>query len=255
MKKPVIAANWKMHKNIAESVDFARKLKSAFPKPKATIIIAPVFTALAAVGEALKGSPILLAAQNLHWEAKGAYTGEVAAAMLVDAGCTSVIIGHSERRTIFKETDEWVNRKVAAALRAGLTPILCVGETLEERENNRTFEVVQRQVKEALNNISSGDIKRLSIAYEPVWAIGTGRNATTLQAEEVHRFIRTVLKNIGGGDDAADIPIIYGGSVKPANTGELLAEADIDGALVGGASLDFDSFEAIIQHASEEKGN
>ena len=255
MKKPVIAANWKMHKTIAESVDFARRLKAAFPKPKGTIIVAPVFTALAAVGDVLRGSPIRLAAQNLHWEEKGAYTGEIAAAMIVDAGCDCVIIGHSERRTIFKETDEWINRKVAAALRAGLTPIVCVGETLEEREKNLTFSVVERQVKEALNNCSSDDIKRLSIAYEPVWAIGTGRNATAVQAEEVHRFIRATVRDIGGGGSAASIPVIYGGSVKPGNTDELLAEADIDGALVGGASLEFDSFAAIIQHASEEKRN
>ncbi|MCX5851027.1 MAG: triose-phosphate isomerase [Deltaproteobacteria bacterium] len=255
MKKPVIAANWKMHKTIAESADFARSLKAAFPKPQGTVIIAPAFTALAAVGDVLKGSAIHLAAQNLHWEEKGAFTGEIAAAMLVDAGCDCVIIGHSERRAIFKETGDWINRKVAAALRAGLTPILCVGETLEEREKNLTFPVVERQLKEALNNISSGDIKLLSIAYEPVWAIGTGRNATAIQAEEVHRFIRTILKDTCGEHDAADIPLIYGGSVKPGNTGKLLAEPDIDGALVGGASLDFDSFAAIIQNASKEKGN
>lgn len=248
MIKPIIAANWKMHKTIPEAVRLAKQLKEGFPEPgDVNIVIAPPFTALRPVMEALKDSPIHISAQNMHWEEKGAYTGEISAAMLVDAGCEFVIIGHSERRTLFGETDGMLNRKIQAALRSGLKPIFCIGETLEEREAGTAFDVIQKQIKEGLNNIASDDIRQIVFAYEPVWAIGTGKTATPLQAQEAHRFIRETIADDLEYAHAAETVIIYGGSVNPENTGSLMDQPDINGALVGGAGLDFESFADIIK--------
>ena len=248
MRRPVIAGNWKMYKTIREAVDFANQLKNAQRGyDDREVVIAPPFPALYAVAEVLMGSGIRLSAQNLHEKKDGAYTGEVSAGMLIDAGCEYVIIGHSERRTLFGEKNDVINRKLKTALSFGLRPIFCIGEILEEREEGRTFAVVEQQIKEGLNNLTTDDIKRLLIAYEPVWAIGTGKTATPEQAQEVHAFIRDVMGKAYGGDVSGDIAVIYGGSVNPGNIGGLMAQEDIDGALVGGASLDIDSFVRIIR--------
>jgi triosephosphate isomerase len=209
------------------------------------VIVAPPFPALAAVAERTRGTPLRLAAQNLHWEDCGAFTGEVSAPMLVDIGCSHVIVGHSERRQYFAETDEWVARKVEAALRHGLTPILCVGESLAEREANRTLPVVEGQIRAALGGLGAG-VARVVVAYEPVWAIGTGKVASPAQAEEVHAAIRRLVAEIAGSPVAAQLRILYGGSVKPDNIDSLMREPDIDGALVGGASLQADDFARIV---------
>jgi triosephosphate isomerase len=211
------------------------------------VLVAPPFTALHAVAEAVRGSRILLAAQNMHFEKEGAYTGEVSPAMLRDAGCSHVILGHSERRQLFGESDEGVGRKARVALDHGLTPILCVGETLPERETDRTLEVVERQTAKALERLTPDETARGVLAYEPVWAIGTGKVATPQQAQEVHAFIRRLVARSHGDAVAASLRILYGGSVKPDNAAGLLSQADIDGALVGGACLKADSFLAIVR--------
>jgi len=211
------------------------------------VLVAPPFTALETVARLLYGSPILLAAQNLHWEAKGAFTGEVSAPMLRELGCTHAIIGHSERRQLFGETDESVNRKVASALAHGLTPILCVGETLAERESGQTLTIIDTQLRRGLLGRDAAAIRATVIAYEPVWAIGTGKVATPEQAQEVHAFIRRVLADLGGKDAEAGCRILYGGSVKGDNIDALMRQPDIDGALVGGASLQVESFVRIAQ--------
>jgi triosephosphate isomerase len=248
MVKPFIAGNWKMNKTIPEAVDFANHLKSLIAGlDDLDVVIAPPFTALQPMAEDLKGSNIRLAAQNLSDKAEGAYTGEVSARMLADAGCAYVIIGHSERRTLYGERDAVINAKIKIALASGLKPIFCIGETLAEREENRTFNVIERQIKEGLNNLNSGDIRRLVIAYEPVWAIGTGKTATPAQAQEVHARIRQLMEKAYGENVATDVPVIYGGSVNPENISVLMAERDIDGALVGGASLKLESFVRIIK--------
>jgi triosephosphate isomerase len=248
MVKPFIAGNWKMNKTIPEAVDFANHLKSLIAGlDDLDVVIAPPFTALQPMAEELKGSNIRLAAQNLSDKAEGAYTGEVSARMLADAGCAYVIIGHSERRTLYGERDAVINAKIKIALASGLKPIFCIGETLAEREENRTFNVIERQIKEGLNNLNSGDIRRLVIAYEPVWAIGTGKTATPAQAQEVHARIRQLMEKAYGENVATDVPVIYGGSVNPENISVLMAERDIDGALVGGASLKLESFVRIIK--------
>jgi triosephosphate isomerase len=245
--RPVIAGNWKMNKTIGEAVAFAAGLRAAYSAPpEREVIIAPPFTALQAVAEAIQGSFIRLAAQNLHEAEKGAYTGEISAGMLREAGCTFVIVGHSERRTIFGEGDALINRKLRVAISAGLRPIFCVGESLHEREEDETETVIERQLKEGLNNFTAGDIKTCLIAYEPVWAIGTGKTASPDQAEEVHRFIRTWVAGRYGQEQAAATAILYGGSVTPKNSADLMAQPDINGALVGGASLEVDSFVRII---------
>ncbi len=247
MVRPVIAGNWKMNKTIAEAVAFAAGLRGAFgTPPERDVIIAPPFTALQAVSEAIRGSFVQLAAQNLHEAEKGAYTGEISAGMLREAGCAWVIIGHSERRTLFGEGDARINLKLRAAITAGLRPIFCVGESLSEREGNETQTVIERQLKEGLNNLTADDIGASIIAYEPVWAIGTGKTASPAQAEEVHRFIRGWIADRYGREQAAAMAILYGGSVTPKNIADLMAEPDINGALVGGASLDIDSFVRII---------
>jgi len=248
MRRPFIAGNWKMYKTIREAVDFAKQLKNAQRGyDDRDVVIAPPFPALNAVAEVLMESGIRLSAQNLHEKPEGAYTGEVSAGMLIDAGCEYVIVGHSERRTLFGEKNDVINRKLKSALSFGLRPIFCIGEILEEREEGRTFAVVEQQIKEGLNNLTTDDIRHLLIAYEPVWAIGTGKTATPEQAQEVHAFIRDVMGKAYGGDVSVDIAVIYGGSVNPGNIGGLMAQEDIDGALVGGASLDIDSFVRIIR--------
>ena len=249
MIRPVIAGNWKMNKTIAEAVNFALRLRDDLEAPPdREVIIAPPFTALQAVAEVLRGSAVRLAAQNLHEAEKGAYTGEISGGMLSEAGCEYVIVGHSERRTLFGEGNETVNRKLRAAIAAGLKPIFCLGETLREREEDRTKAVIERQLKEGLNNLIAGDIGRSLFAYEPVWAIGTGRTASPEQAEEVHRFIREWIAGRYGRERAEELAILYGGSVTPKNIAELMLQQDINGALVGGASLDAASFLQIVRY-------
>jgi triosephosphate isomerase len=245
---PVIAGNWKMCGTIAETRRLVSELRAAIGDAERAIeiVIAPPFPALAAAHEALDGSPIELAAQNVHWESKGAFTGEVSVPMLVEVGCRSVIVGHSERRQMFGETDEGVNRRARAALAGGLRPIVCVGETLSERARDLTLDVVGRQLRSALLDMTAADIRTLCIAYEPVWAIGTGRTATPEQAEEVHRNLRAIVAEVAGAETAKRVRILYGGSVKPDNIDSLMAQANVDGALVGGASLDAKSFARIV---------
>jgi triosephosphate isomerase len=246
MRRPFIAGNWKMHKTSGEAAALAREVAAAGRERKdVDLAVAPPFTSLAAVREALKGSAVGLAAQNMHWEEKGAFTGEVSPSMLKDAGCTHVILGHSERRQLFGENDEGVNRKTLAAFKHGLVPIVCVGETEDERDRSVTFVVVDRQIAKALKNVAATQLSGLIIAYEPLWAIGTGRTATPAQAQEVHQAIRARLAELFGREPAAGVRILYGGSVKPDNIDDLMAEPDIDGALVGGASLEAASFKRI----------
>jgi triosephosphate isomerase len=245
MREWIVAGNWKMHNTVKEAVALASAIRDGSNGVKGgTVIVAPVFTALAGVAETIKGSGIKLAAQNVFYEEKGAYTGEIAPAMLLDVGCEYVIIGHSERRKYFHETDEGVNAKTKKALDSGLKPIVCVGETEEEREKGITEFVVGTQIRKGLYGI--GSLKNIVIAYEPVWAIGTGKNATPAEAQEVHAFIRGLLKKTYK-DEAAEVRILYGGSVTKDNIGELISMEDIDGALVGGASLKSDSFLGIIK--------
>jgi len=249
---PMIAGNWKMFKTCSEAVETARRLKELVEKTDfIDIMIAPPFTALAQVSEAIKGSPISLGGQNLFWEKEGAYTGEVSPAMLVSAGCRYVIIGHSERRQYFGETDKTVNKKIAAAFENNLIPILCVGESEKERESDKTFSVLDKQLQEGLQNFSLTDLEMLVIAYEPVWAIGTGKTATTEQAQEVHHYIRSEIEKRFGNILAKSMRILYGGSVKPDNIKALMAMPDIDGALVGGASLNAEIFSLITNYQTQ----
>jgi triosephosphate isomerase (TIM) len=244
MRKPIIAGNWKMYKTVSEAKDFATQLKPLVADVHdRTILVCPTFTNLQDVCDILCDSNVAVGAQNLYWEDEGAFTGEISAPMLKSVGCTYVIIGHSERRQYFGETDETVNKKVFAALKHNLTPIVCVGETLAQREKNETFKVIEKQIKEGLKGLETGNLKLVVIAYEPVWAIGTGKTATPEQAQEVHAFIRKLLPK----DVAAEIRILYGGSVKPENVKELMAKPDIDGGLVGGASLKVESFVKLIK--------
>ncbi|MFO7302134.1 MAG: triose-phosphate isomerase [Acidobacteriota bacterium] len=250
MRIPVVAANWKMFKTTHEALAYVRELGSLVKGFSGVeIVVAPPFTALLTAAEAARNTPIGIAAQNMSAEKEGAFTGEVSATMIKDAGATYVILGHSERRKLFGETDELVNRKVHAALAAELVPIVCVGETLEERDAGRTLEVLDRQVRDGLAGLSAEQVAGLIIAYEPVWAIGTGRNATPEQADEAHRHIRTRLREWFGEAAADGCRIQYGGSVKPDNIGALIALPDVDGALVGGASLQVNSFFDIIRGA------
>ncbi|MFZ5445950.1 MAG: triose-phosphate isomerase [Myxococcota bacterium] len=244
-----IAGNWKMNKTVSESLALVRELRNAISvvRDRVEVAIAPPFTALHPVGKALEDSNIALAAQNCHASDSGAFTGEVAAPMLKEVGCSYVILGHSERRQLFGETDAGVNRKVAAVLKAGMLPIVCVGETLEEREGNKTLSVVETQVKGCLAGFGAAEGAKFVIAYEPVWAIGTGKTATSRQAQEVHAHIRALLGGLWGADAAGQVRIQYGGSVKADNAAELLSQPDIDGALVGGASLKAADFAAIVK--------
>ncbi len=247
MRTPIIAGNWKLFKTVGEAVALIDELKPAVSTSVGVeIVIAPVFTALSAVVTATEGSQIKVAAQDCFWEEEGAYTGEVSPKLLKDVGCSHVIIGHSERRQYFGETDETVNRKAKAALADGLTVLMCVGETLAEREAGNTFSVVEKQVTSGLQGLSAADLQQLVIAYEPVWAIGTGRTASDEQAQEVHAAIRSLVAKLYSHEVADAIRILYGGSVKPENVKGLMAQPDIDGALVGGASLKADSFAGIV---------
>jgi triosephosphate isomerase len=247
-RKALIAGNWKMFKTCAEAVETARQLMVLVADISDTeVMIVPPFTALAPVAEILKESRILLGAQNLHWEKEGAFTGEISPLMLVSAGCQYVIIGHSERRQYFGETDHSVNKKINAANNNGLIPVFCIGESEKERESGQTFSVLDKQVKKGLEGFFADNLKTLVIAYEPVWAIGTGKTATSDQAQEVHQFLRSLMGKLFGESLAKSIRILYGGSVKPGNISELMARPDIDGALVGGASLDAETFSKIVQ--------
>jgi triosephosphate isomerase len=248
MRKPLIAGNWKMYQTTAEAVALVGRLRALLAEiAKVDVVICPPFTAIQAAAEALKGSRIDLGAQNMHWEAEGAYTGEVSPVMLADLGCRYVILGHSERRQHFSETDLTVNRKLKAALRHHLVPIVCVGETLREREEDRTFSVVEGQLRGGLSDIPAQAGAGIVVAYEPVWAIGTGHTATPEQAATVHAVIRRQLGGLWGEAAGMAVRILYGGSVKPDNIDALMAEPDIDGALVGGASLKADAFARIVR--------
>jgi triosephosphate isomerase len=246
-RTPLIAGNWKMYKTGPEAVAAARSLKELTAGVSdVDVMIAPAFTALAATAEALEGSPIAVGAQNLHWESEGAFTGEISPAMIRAAGCRYVIIGHSERRQLFGETDQAVNRKVRAALAAGLTPVLCIGETEAEREAQQTFSVLDKQLRLGLEDLSLPTPVDVVVAYEPVWAIGTGQTATREQAQEAHAFIRGLLRKLYGEAAADATRMLYGGSVKPDNIADLIGMDDIDGALVGGASLAPETFARIV---------
>jgi triosephosphate isomerase len=247
MRQPFIAGNWKMFKTVHEAVAFAKELRSVVKDvTDVEIVVAPPFTAIHAVADALRNANVGVAAQDLYWEKEGPFTGEVSGTMIKDAGAEYVIIGHSERRRLFGETDATVSRKIVAAVAAELTPIVCVGETLDERERNQTLAVLDRQIKEGLDRLTGEQVTDLVIAYEPVWAIGTGRNATAAQAEEAHLHIRTRLRQWFGPAAADHCHVLYGGSVKVDNIAELIREPDVDGALVGGASLDVKSFGEIV---------
>jgi triosephosphate isomerase len=252
MRIPFIAANWKMFKTVHESVVFAKEFRAMVKDIiDVEIVVAPPFTALHAVAEAVRNSPVFVAGQNLHWEREGAFTGEISAGMLKEAGAEYVIIGHSERRRLFHETDKTVNLKLMAALGAHLTPIVCIGETLEEREREETLTVLDRQIKAGFDGLTGDQVASLVIAYEPVWAIGTGRNATPLQAGEAHAHIRSRLRQWFGAPAADQCHVIYGGSVKPDNIHELVLLPDVDGALVGGASLDVRAFGDIVARSRQ----
>jgi triosephosphate isomerase len=247
MRKTLIAGNWKMHKTLTESIALVEGLKPLVHDVEdVEIVVGPPFTSLSMVHKSIQSSNIYLAAQNLFYEKEGAYTGEISGPMIKDMGCRYVILGHSERREYFGETDEIVNKKIHAALAADLSVIFCLGESLDERENNKTFDVVERQNRAGLKDCGAKEMERIVIAYEPIWAIGTGKTATTDQANEVHSFIRKLLSEIIHADVAEKTRILYGGSVKPSNAKELMGQSDIDGALVGGASLTADSFSGII---------
>jgi triosephosphate isomerase len=250
-RRKFVCGNWKMHKTAAEGAALAGEILAGLSEisGKVQVAVAPPFTALHAVARAFAhGGPVELAAQNVHFEKQGAFTGEISVAMLADACCTHCIVGHSERRQLFGETDENVRKKVGALLQGNVRPIVCVGETLAEREANRTLEVVDRQVRRGLSGLPAEALAAVTVAYEPVWAIGTGRTATAAQAQEVHAVIRTILRELGGAV-ADQIRIQYGGSVKPDNAAELMSQPDVDGALVGGASLKASDFLAIVKGA------
>ena len=249
-RKKFVCGNWKMHKTVAEAAALVRELRAGLGESAGAVqvAVAPPFTALSAVGEALRGSSIELSAQDVHWEPQGAFTGEVSAPMLAEVGCRHGIVGHSERRQLFGETDETVRKKTGALLAAGLRPIVCVGETLAEREAGKTLAVVDRQVRAGLAGLPAASLAAITVAYEPVWAIGTGRTATSAQAQEVHAAIRGILRELAGSV-ADGIRIQYGGSVKPENARELMNQPDVDGALVGGASLKAADFVAIVKGA------
>lgn len=254
MPKFIVAANWKLNNTVSESLmlvaGLTSKIKSA---PNVEVVVAPPYTALYSVGVAIADSAIKLAGQNLYWEEKGAFTGEVSGTFLKDVGCEYVIIGHSERRKLFGETNETVNKRISAALRNDLIPIVCVGETIEEREAGSTFDVLEKQLKGGLGGMLQKEIENFVIAYEPVWAIGTGRNATPEQAEEAHHFIRNYLAKTYDAPTANAISILYGGSVKASNCKEIFAKPNVNGALVGGASLDAKGFADIVAQAPTHK--
>jgi len=254
MKRPLIVANWKMYKTISEALTVVASIRAGVHKAtECEIVICPPFTALAAVGRALKEGSLELGAQDMHPESEGAFTGEISPLMLKEVGCRYVILGHSERRIHFHETDEFVNRKVRAALKFNLVPIVCIGETLEEREGRKAFEAVKSQFDGSLKDLSAEDVQKMVIAYEPVWAIGTGRTATPEQAEQMHSYIRRLLHEKYGEENASRVLILYGGSVRPENMAALMQKPNVDGALVGGASLKAESFIQIVLNAIESE--
>ena len=247
MRIPLIAGNWKLYKTVDETVKYLTEFCALVNGLSGVeIVVAPVFTALHAAAGVARGTSVGIAAQDLYWEREGAFTGEVSGAMIREAGARYVIVGHSERRMLFGETDATVNRKTAAACAAGLVPIVCIGETLDQRERNETFQVLDRQIKEGLDGLTGDQLATLVLAYEPVWAIGTGRTATSAQAQEAHAHIRQRLRQWFGGGAADTCRILYGGSVKPGNIAEIAGQPDVDGALVGGASLDVKGFVEIV---------
>jgi len=249
MRRPIIAGNWKMFKTRQETSAFFDALIPEIQNVEhCDIVVAPPFTALATAVEEADGTRVAISAQDVHWENDGAFTGEVSVAMLLEIGCAYVIIGHSERRQYFAETDEWVNRKLRAALKGGLRPIVCVGETLAQRDDGQASDVVRRQIHDGLAQLTEPDLSHIIVAYEPVWAIGTGRTATPEVAAGMHSEIRKIIAEIHGADAADAMRILYGGSVKPDNISALMKKEDIDGALVGGASLNPASFAAIIKY-------
>ncbi len=248
LRRPLIAGNWKMFKTGPEAVETTDRLvKLLSTTIDVDVMIAPPFTALALVSDMLKKTPISLGAQNLFWAAEGAYTGEISASMLVAAGCRYVIVGHSERRQYFGETDETVNKKIKAAIKNDLIPVMCIGESETERESKETFSVLDRQVQKGLKGFSADEMETLVIAYEPIWAIGTGKTATADQAQEIHLFLRAMLGKKFGNKLAKSLRILYGGSVKSDNITDLMRMPDIDGALIGGASLEPETFSKIVQ--------
>lgn len=256
MRKTIIAGNWKMYKTITEAIELANGIKRELFKMDSQsidVVLCPPFTALSEVYEVIADSDIQLGGQDVYWQEEGAFTGEISCKMLNDAGCKFVIIGHSERRQFFGEINTFVNKKLKAALKNAITPIVCVGETLSEREDNRTFEVLGNQIKEGLDGITEEEALKIVIAYEPVWAIGTGRTAKPAQAQEAQKYIRDLLKELYNKDAAEAIRIQYGGSVKPENILELIQQPDVDGALVGGASLSVESFAGLVKIASGVK--
>ncbi len=251
MRIPVIAGNWKMHRTLAEARSLSQAVRDgAADATHCQVVLAPPFTALTAVAEVIRGTRLILAAQNAHWEPKGAFTGEISVPMLEDAGCGMVILGHSERRQFFGETDQTVNRRLRAVLRSSLTAIVCIGETLEQREQGSYHEVISQQLAGGLDGLTRQDLLRIILAYEPVWAIGTGRTASPEVAQEVHLGIRTWLSWRFGEEAAPQVRILYGGSIKPENIDALMRQPDIDGGLVGGACLEAASFLRIIHYRS-----
>ena len=253
LRKRIIAGNWKMNKSVAESKDLAADIKRELSECRdVDVVLCPPFTSLESVGTVIDNTAIKFGAQNMHWENDGAYTGEISANMLRSIYCHYVILGHSERRSYFGETDAIVNKKTKAALAANLIPIVCVGETLEERKAERQSDVVRTQLMGSLDGILGDDLKRVIVAYEPVWAIGTGEVATPAQAQEMHAYIRTVIAEISSADVAESVRLQYGGSMKPDNAEELLSQPDIDGGLIGGAALDARSFVELIRIAQSK---
>jgi len=251
MRTPLVVGNWKMNGTLAEARALAQAVRDGLKRPRGVeVAVCPPFTALAAVAEVLAGSAVALGAQNCHWEDSGAFTGEVSPAMLAEVGCRFVLVGHSERRHIFREADDEVNRKVVAVLRHGLAPVLCVGETGEERRQGLTFTVVEGQLRAGLAGLGPDDIRRCLVAYEPVWAIGTGVNATPAQAAEVHGYLRGLVSELASKEAALGVRILYGGSVKPDNAASVVQEPDIDGVLVGGSSLQAQNFIAIAKKSA-----
>lgn len=252
MKKPFIAGNWKMFKTVSEAVSLVQTIKAGVShKTDCDIVVCPPFTALSAVSKTLEDSSIDLGAQNMHFESEGAFTGEVSPLMLKDVRCRYVVLGHSERRQHFKEDDALINKKVKTAVKYSLVPILCIGESLTERESRQFFEVVKKQFDESLQGLTGEDVSKIVLAYEPVWAIGTGQTATPEQAEQMHSYVRRLLNEKYGNEIASRVPILYGGSVKPDNIGQLMRKPNVDGALVGGASLKAETFTQIIVNAAE----
>lgn len=248
-RRPLIAGNWKMYKTGKEAVDFVNTLKNAVTAVSdVDIMIAPPFTAITQLADITNNTNIALGAQNIYWEQEGAYTGEISAPMLKSAGCQYAIIGHSERRQYFGETDQDINRKIDAVAKASLIPVFCIGETESQRDSGETFSILDKQIKNGLEGLVSESLKSLVVAYEPVWAIGTGKTATKEQAQEVHAYVRNWFAEQFNPEFAQGLRIIYGGSVKPSNVKDLMAMEDIDGALVGGASLDPDSFSQLVHY-------